>query len=141
MRIIGGNRGIGITESAYADLTRPVWEEIQRRQEAFSGMFAWSADRVNIGQGSALRSAKAMWVSGDFFRVLGVSPWQGRLILPEDVGACPESTAVVGYAYWQREMGGRPIGGHTTLLVDGNLKQVIGVTPPVFFWPVRWRQL
>ncbi len=40
---------------------------------------------------------------------------------------------MVSYAYWQREMGGGQIGGHNTLLVDGNLKQVIGVTPPDFF--------
>ncbi len=133
VRIIGGNRGMGINNGAYADLTRPVWDEIERRQEAFSGMFAWSADRVNIGEGSNLRSAKAMWVSGDFFRVLGVSPYQGRLIMPEDVGACPETAAVVSFAYWQTEMGGGQIGDHTTLLVDGNRKQVIGVTPPNFF--------
>jgi predicted permease len=41
--------------------------------------------------------------------------------------------AVVSYSYWQREMGGRELGGQTRLLVNGELKQVIGVTPPSFF--------
>ncbi len=133
VRIIGGNGGMGVNDGAYADLTRPIWEEIQRRQEAFSGMFAWSANQVKVGSWSNLHNANALWVSGDFFRVLGVSPWQGRLVVPEDVSACPGSTAVVSYGYWQREMGGVKIDDRSMLDIDGTPTQVIGVTPPDFF--------
>ncbi len=133
VRIVGGNGGMGVNPGQYPELTRPIWQEIQNRQQAFSGVFAWAADRVNVGQGGGLRSVKAIWVSGNFFRVLGVRPWRGRLISRDDEGACPESTAVVSYAYWQGAMGGEQIGNGDTLLVDGTRKQVIGVTPPDFF--------
>jgi predicted permease len=65
--------------------------------------------------------------------VLGVQPWRGRLILPEDEQACPESRAVVSYAYWQTHMGGRDLASAGRLMVYGHLEQVIGVTPPGFF--------
>src|SRR5438874_8333732 len=39
VRIIGGNPGLGISDGANAELTYPLWEQIQRHREAFSGMF------------------------------------------------------------------------------------------------------
>lgn len=133
VKIVGGNRGMGIN-SKYGGLTRPVWQEIREAQQAFSGAFAWSAGEVRVGKGSDLRRANALWVSGDFFRVLGVRPWQGRLLLPEDeMGACPASKAVVSYSYWQSQMGGRDLNVDNKLTVDGRPMDVIGVTPPQFF--------
>ncbi len=131
VQIVGGHGGWGVNPGEYPELTRPIWQELRKRQQAFSGIFAWSADQVNIGQGAGMHRVKAMWVSGDFFRVLGIRAWRGRPILPEDEGACPESTAVVGYAYWQSAMGGAPI-ENSTLLVDQSRVQVIGVAPADF---------
>jgi len=134
VRIVGGNHGMGINPGAYGQLTRPVWQEIREHHEPFSGVFAWSANDVRVGQGGDLRRAHGLYVSGEFFRVLGVRPWRGRLLLPEDEGgACPPSKAVVSYAYWQGEMGGRDIGTRSTLMINGGLKEVVGVTPPGFF--------
>ena len=132
VRIEGGHRGMGVSSGKYPELTRPVWQELQTRQQAFSGMFAWAADQVNIGEGSNLRDSRAILVSGDFFRVLGIRPWRGHLVEPDDEGVCPASKAVVSYAYWQTEMGASEIGSSTTLVVDGERKEIIGVTPPGF---------
>lgn len=131
--IVGGHGGMGVNPGEYPELSRPIWEEIQRRQQGFSGMFAWIADRVNIGEGSRLHRVKVMWVSADFFRVLGIRPWRGRLISAGDIGACPGAVAVVSYAYWQSEMGAQRITDSTKLLIDQEWKQVIGVMPPGFF--------
>jgi len=134
VRIVGGNHGMGINPGAYGQLTRPVWQEIREHHEPFSGVFGWSANDVRVGQGSDLRRAHGLYVSGEFFRMLGVQPWRGRLILPEDEGgACPPPKAVVSYGYWQGEMGGRDLGAGSALMVNGGLKEVVGVTPPGFF--------
>lgn len=58
IRIIGGNGGMGINPGEYPELTRPIWEEIQRRQAAFSGMFAWTADQVNIARAASYSASK-----------------------------------------------------------------------------------
>jgi predicted permease len=133
VRIVGGNGGMGLNPSRYGGLTRPVWQEIRESQQAFSGVFAWTAAEFRVGKGSELRRANGIRVSGDFFRVLGVRPWQGRLLLPEDEMACPPSRAVVSYSYWQSQLGGRDLTSDIRLAVDGDSMEVIGVTPPEFF--------
>jgi predicted permease len=132
VRIVGGNGGMGLNSGPYGRLTRPIWEELRAHQQAFSSAFAWSSGGVRVGPKTDLRRARYLRVSGEFFRTLGVRPWRGRLLLPEDETACPASRAVVSYAYWQREMGGREIGRDTRLILDGDPFDVVGVTPPGF---------
>jgi len=129
--IVGGNQGMGVN-TQYGDLTRPIWEELHRRQKAFSGMFAWAVNGDVVGSGSQLERVNGLYVTGDLFQVLGVDAWRGRLVIPEDEHACPATTAVVSYAYWQTRMGRREIDSNSKLLIDGRLMQVTGVTPPGF---------
>ncbi len=132
VRIAGGRAGFGTGTGPYSELTRPVWYEIQSHQQAFSGVFAWGTRDFRIGDRSDLRRATGIAVSGDFFRVLGIEPYRGRLIEPSDETSCPASVAVVSYAYWQREMGGKPIDGNGQLRANLDLVNVVGVTPPGF---------
>lgn len=129
VQIAGGNGGMGINTGEYPELTQPIWEELRTRSNAFSGIFAWAADRMNVGEGSRLKNVRAIFVSGDFFRVLGVRPWRGRLISPGDDGPCPANVAVVSDSFWQNAMGGGPL-GRTWI---SRTSDVVGVTPPNFF--------
>ncbi|HKV39208.1 MAG TPA: ABC transporter permease, partial [Blastocatellia bacterium] len=133
VRIAGGSHGLGLNNGHYSHLTRPVWQQIRDQHQAFSGAFAWRLGQEEVGQGSQLRHVNGLWVTGDFFQVLGVHPWRGRLLQSEDERACPGSVAVVSYPYWQRELGGRELGPDSKLLVNGALTRIIGVTPPGFF--------
>jgi len=132
VKIVGGNHGMGLNQT-YGELTRPIWQLIHDKQQAFSGMFAWSVNQRYVGQGSEMRSFRGLWVSGDFFRVLAVRPWRGRLLMPEDTGPCPVTHAVVSYAYWQSHLAGREPGPSVKLVVNNDLVEIVGVTPPEFF--------
>ena len=134
IRIAGGNGGMGVNEE-YGPLTRPVWQQLRDHVSSFSGMFAWNIDYANVGKGAELERVRAMRVSGDFFRVLEIQPWRGRLLMREDESACPSTRAIISYPYWQTRFGGREIGAETKLIVNDELQQVIGVTPPGFFGP------
>src|SRR5262245_59665850 len=57
-----------------ARFTFALWEEIRKQQQAFSGTMAWSARRFNLSPGGEARYAEGLYVSADFFRVLGVAP-------------------------------------------------------------------
>ena len=135
IRIVGGNKGFGINNGFYAQLTRPVWREIQEHHEPFSGVFAWNTQEARVGQGIDSHVVKALEVSGEFFPVLGIHPWRGRLFVPEDEQgeACTISQVVVSFPYWQIQMAGRDLASNETLMVEGRPAQVIGVTPPGFF--------
>jgi predicted permease len=132
VKIVGGNHGMGMNQQ-HGELTRPIWQLIQGKPQAFSGMFAWSANQRYVGQGSEMRRFNGLWVTGDFFRVLGVRPWRGRLLMPEDAGACPVTHAVVSYAYWQSHLAGREPGPDVKLIVNNDLVEIVGVAPPEFF--------
>jgi predicted permease len=131
LKIAGGNQGMGINEQ-YGELSRPVWELIAKQHEPFSGVFGWSIQNLRAGAPGEERPVRGLVVTGDFFSVLGVQPWRGRLLQPEDASAC-DSRGVASYAYWQAEMGGRELGPDSKVLVDGRVAQIIGVTPPGFF--------
>jgi len=134
IKIAGGNHGFGINNGQYAQLTQPVWQEIQQHHEPFSGVFAWRTVPRLVGELSDAHRIYGLEVSGDFFRVLGIRPWQGRLLLPEDqTPDCKTPRVVVSYPYWQAQMGGRDLTTNSTLLIDNELAEVVGVTPPGFF--------
>jgi putative ABC transport system permease protein len=115
-------------------LTNPIWEQIRDRQEAFSSLFAWGADGFNLAQGGEVRSAQALWVSGDFFDSLGVQPVLGRVFsAADDQRGCSSPGVVISHAFWQREYGGdRNVIGRTLTLGDTPC-EIIGVTPANFF--------
>jgi predicted permease len=132
IRIIGGNNGLGINEQ-YGQLTRPLWQALREHQQSFSDVFAWGVNQRYIGQGADMRRFKGLWVTGNFFQNLGVQPWRGRLLLPEDASSCPITHAVVSYGYWQNVLGGRDLSEGIKFVADGDLVEVVGVTPPKFF--------
>jgi hypothetical protein len=117
-----------------ADLTGRLWNAVHDQQQGFSAIAAWATNRFNLGQGGEARYANALLVSGDFFHVLGIQPVAGRLITPsDDYRGCGVQGAVLSYAFWQREYGGRPDVVGSKLALDGHPFQVIGVAPASFY--------
>jgi hypothetical protein len=114
--------------------TNPLWEQIRDRQQAFSGVFAWSLSNFNLAQSGEVRMAKSLWVSGDFFNLLGVQPALGRVLNPsDDVRGCTAPGVVISHGFWQKEFGGAPdVVGRKLTLADHPLT-VVGVTPPEFY--------
>jgi predicted permease len=133
IRVVGGLHGFGIIDGAYAHFTVPMWQEVRRHHDPLSGVMAWRPAEVMVGQVSEAKHVPGLEVSGEFFNVLNVTPWQGRLIEPQDESSCEISKVVASYPYWKSQMGGQPITANTTILVEGKSVQVLGVTPPEFF--------
>ena len=137
IRIIGGTHGLGINDGTYTRITRPVWQEIERSHDPLSGVFAWRSGFQNMQTGltaNDVRPVRALNVSAGFFNVLGVAPFAGRLLGPEDASsACTSSNAAVSYSWWQSQMGGRPFSNAESVVLDGTQYHIVGVTPPRFF--------
>jgi predicted permease len=116
------------------ELSNPLWEQIRDHQEAFSGAFAWGTANFNLATGGEMRMAHGLWVSGDFFRVLGVQPVMGRLLtVNDDQHGCGLPAAVISYAFWQREYGASESALGSTLKIHNRAVEVVGVTPASFF--------
>ncbi len=123
----------GSFHSRYSQITNPQWEQIRAQQQGFSGIFAWNPDQLNLARGGEMRLANVLWVSGEFFDVLGVKPQAGRLLAASDDRRGCAGTAVISDAFWRREYGAAPSAVQKSLTLDGHPFDIIGVTPPEFF--------
>ena len=126
----GMRGGIGRPSS----VTNLIWEQIRERQQAFSGIFAWGTDSVNLAPGGEVRPARLLYVSGDFFTTLGVQPARGRLFTTtDDQRGCGATGLVISHAFWQSDYGGNAnVIGRKLTLADHSF-EIIGVTPASFF--------
>ena len=124
----------GRFNSPYPSVGNPIWEQIRDRQEAFSGIFAWGTASFDLTQGGEARFARALWVSGDFFHVLGIQPALGRVFTAaDDRRDCGTPGAVISYAFWQSEFGGDPAAIGRKLVLSDHPVEIIGVAPRGFF--------
>ncbi len=112
--------------------TNPIWEQVRDRQDVFSGAFAYSPIRLNLAGGGEVRNASTSWVSGDFFRTLGVHPLLGRTFTAaDDKRGCPV-IAVLSHDFWQREYGGAADVFERRLTLSSHPVRIVGVAPPGF---------
>ncbi len=125
--------GSGSFNGAYANFTYPLWQQVEQRQQAFSSIAAWGQEQDNLANGGEVDNAHVLWVSGEFFRALGIEPVLGRLISPaEDTAGC--SGAVdISYEFWQKRYGGDASVIGRTLTLSGHSFPIVGITPPSFY--------
>jgi predicted permease len=125
--------GQGRFNFSYSEFTFPLWQQIRQRQEAFSSIAVWGRDSLNLATGGEVNNAHAIWVSGDFFRVLGVQPFLGRLLSDADDQTGCSGGVDISYAFWQRRYGGAASAIGQTLTLEGHPFPILGVTPPSFY--------
>jgi putative ABC transport system permease protein len=114
-------------------LTNPLWEQIRDRQDVFSGAFAWGSDQFNLARGGMTQNAGGLWVSGDFFRTLGLNPAAGRLLSPADDRRGCAALAVLSDGFWRSHYGAAASAIGSTISLDGHPFEVIGVAPAGFY--------
>jgi len=98
-------------------------------------VLAYSGNRFDLANGGESRFADGIWVSGDFFRVLGVPAIQGRLISSQDDrhGCGPDGpVAVISYGFWKGHFASDPNIIGRIFSVDRHPFQIVGVTPAWF---------
>src|SRR5262245_22508899 len=116
-------------------LSYPDYVDFRDRSDVFAGLILYRIAAVNFGRGDG--NGVRVWsyeVSGNYFDVLGIRAWRGRLIQPDDDrnrGAHP--VVVLSYACWQRRFGGGPGVVGRTVKINGLDFSVIGVAPAGFF--------
>jgi putative ABC transport system permease protein len=112
-----------------------MWTRLQQLPPLFDGVLAWTQPTFNLAASGEQQPARALLVSGDFFRTLGVLPRMGRLITMEDDvrgGGKDGAVVVVSYRFWQERLNGSTDALGSKLSIDGVPFTIIGVTPREF---------
>jgi len=111
-----------------------AFDLIRKNDSVFSSVFGYQgAGLLNVMFQGQVGLANTEYVSGDYFRGLGVPPAAGRLIGPEDDRAGAASTAVISYVLSQKRFGGPENAPGQPILINNIPYTVIGVAPPEFF--------
>jgi macrolide transport system ATP-binding/permease protein len=116
----------------------PAFELFRKNQAIFSNVFGYFfqsalAKRLNVEVQGQADLASVQYVSGDYFRGLGVPPAAGRLIILDDDRAGAPTVAVASYALSERRFGGAARATGQSILIDNMPFTIAGVTPPGFF--------
>jgi predicted permease len=125
----------------FGQMARPIpYAEVMeyaRHDELFRGVAAWTDEPSAIDLGDAehgIVSARATYVTGDYFQILGVVPILGAE-LPSTTGTADASTtfaAVISHALWDQYFGRAADVVGKTLKVNGFPVSIVGVAPPRF---------
>ena len=127
----------------------PVYEDIRDQNTVFSGLYATGGSmllNLTAPQPGAARGAvasgatgadaehpSARFVSGNFFKVLGVHALAGRTFADdEDKRPGDDPVVVIGYSYWQRRFCGQRSAVGSTITLNDVPMTIIGVAPQDF---------
>jgi predicted permease len=116
-------------------LSGPLYDALNKRESAVSGLLAWSNASFAVGENGTVNAVKGGLMTANGFRVLQLRPALGRTFSEVDDakdGGPNGYQGLLGYDYWQnRFQGGSSVLGQV-LTVNGKQVTVIGVLPKGF---------
>src|SRR5262244_2190728 len=131
----------GYTQGDDGNFALFSWEAYKHFREhtpEFTDLAALQAGNAPLGVRRAGSQAQAdtrngEYVSGNFFRTLGVQPWIGRLMTDGDDQEGAPPVAVMSYHVWRDKYGSDPSVVGAGYEINGHSFTVIGVAAPGFF--------
>jgi hypothetical protein len=108
------------------------WRE---RSRSFAGMAAFQYLTANLTGSGEPRAVAGLWVSPEFFAVLGVAPFAGRTFVSEEGVPGQDASVILSYEFWQKQFGGSLGIVGQTLSVNGSSSTVVGIMPSGFSIP------
>jgi predicted permease len=108
----------------------PEFEELA----AMESGYAWRPITVRrSGPQTVAKSFTGTFVSGNYFRVFGLSPAAGRLFVDADDQKGAPITAVMSYEAWQQDYAGDPSVVGSAFYINTKAATIIGVAPKGFY--------
>ncbi|MBT8396937.1 MAG: ABC transporter permease, partial [Gemmatimonadetes bacterium] len=107
--------------------------DVRAGAEPLEEVAAYDFQAMSLSQGGEGVRTFGMIVSANYFQVFGTVPSQGRFFFPEeDVGLGEHRVAVVSHDFWLSRLGGNPEVIGSTVQLNRETFQVVGVTRPEF---------
>jgi predicted permease len=112
----------------------PMLRDLQKANTAFSGIAGHFMLGVNLGMaGQTPVNGRGVYVTGNYFSVLGLRPAVGRLLTPVDddvIGG--HYVVVLSYPFWETNLGADPSVVGKQITVNGQQLTILGVAPKDF---------
>ncbi|MBV8708101.1 MAG: ABC transporter permease, partial [Acidobacteriaceae bacterium] len=131
----GIHRGWTFEGGMHSTFSYPQYQDLNAATSSiFSGLLGRFGVTATLATTERSEHIRCELVTGNYFDVLKVKPWRGRLLTSADdkkPGGHP--LAVLGYGFWQRSFGGDPNIVGRTMRLNSHPYVVVGVTPPGFY--------
>ena len=116
---------------------------LKEEMRSFEKLAAVTTDRLNLTGVEEPQRVAAMWVTADFFSILGVSPALGRGFAADEDRPGKPAVAVVSHGLWQRHLSADPGAIGRSITLNDQTYTVVGVMPKGFtflrdfdVWPI-----
>jgi predicted permease len=105
------------------------WKEQTKTFEEMAGYSFRDHDKMalTLAHGGEPLQITGTLISHNLFSLLGIQPQYGRDFLPEDEQPGRDHVVILGYRLWERQFGSDPAIVGTSIEMDGNPFNVIGV--------------
>ena len=127
----------GGTQDRWGFYSFPLYQRLKAETPEFEEVAAFQAGR---GLQSVRRQSESIaspllseYVTGNYFSMLGVRAFSGRVLTPDDDTPSAAPALVLSHRAWQTRYGSDPSVVGSTFIVEGHPFTVIGVAPPGFF--------
>jgi putative ABC transport system permease protein len=109
------------------------YEDYRDQNQVFSGLAGYFGQGLQWTRNGETQGVPATMTSANYFDVLGIKPYRGRLFAPdEDRQLGAGSVVVVSHSLWMKEFGSDPNVLGQTMTLNGLPFTIIGITPPGF---------
>jgi predicted permease len=128
------NQARGVTANSTSALDYWDYREQAQGLESLAAFLVFRPRAIITGQAEPERVPSTI-VSHNLFATLGVSPELGRSFLLEEERAGEQNVVVISHGFWQRRLGGDRAAVGTSMTINGEPYQIIGVMPQGYDFP------
>ncbi len=108
--------------------------DIAEHASIFSGITVSTISDVAWTGRDEPQRLRGNYTTFDGLEIMGVPAVVGRIFTKSEGAPGAGEVAVLGYRFWQRQLGGDPKVLGSEMILNGKLRKVIGVMPPRFMW-------
>jgi len=132
---------------AHADRNYPIFSypevrDVRDGNSVFSAVSAQMIDNFGLEANGATRPVWGCEVSGQYFEVVGIQPFLGRLLnRADDDHPGASQAAVVSWPAWKSDFNGDPNIVGKTVRLNKQPYTIVGVTPEGFYGTEKFGQL
>jgi predicted permease len=132
-----GGYGSRMGNAMSSAFSYPLYRDLNfAKTQVFSRVLARAQGRftsVTLRTTSDTERIAAEFVSGNYFSLLGVRAWRGRLLTDSDNEPNSDAAVVLSYGFWEREFGGDPGIVNQSIRLNNHPFVVAGIAPPSFY--------
>lgn len=124
--------GRGRDGDGFDSFTWPDFVDLREQVPALAAAAAFQFEALSIARDGEGIRANGMFVSPEYFRVLGVEPHRGRVFAQSENVGGEHEVAVLSHGFWTRRFGADDQIVGATVRINRRPYTVVGVAPPDF---------